>query len=109
MSNPEVLRSILSMQGGGMPTGGMSQPGMNPFMNPLMNPMNPINNPAMQSQFQQQPQQPAQQPEVLYATQLQQLQDMGFFNASENIRALQLCGGNVEAAVEYLFSKPPGM
>ena len=109
MSNPEMLRSILQMQSqGGLPgMGGM------PFMNPSNNPMNPMFNPAMMPQFQQQtpttPATPAQQPEVLYATQLQQLQDMGFFNASENVRALQLCGGNVEAAVEYLFSKPPGM
>ena len=84
--------------------------GANPFMNPMMNPMNPINNPAMMQQFASQPTAatPQQQPEVLYQTQLQQLQDMGFYNATENVRALQLCGGNVEAAVEYLFSKPPG-
>ena len=84
--------------------------GATPFMNPMMNPMNPINNPAMMQQFASQPSAaiPQQPPEVLYQTQLQQLQDMGFYNATENVRALQLCGGNVEAAVEYLFSKPPG-
>lgn len=33
----------------------------------------------------------------------QQLNDMGFFNASQNIRALQATGGNVNAAVEYIL------
>ena len=45
-------------------------------------------------------------PAVTYTTQLQQLQDMGFFNRELNIRALQLTGGNVEAAVEWLLSQP---
>ena len=36
------------------------------------------------------PSQPAQPPEELYATQLQQLQDMGFFDAEANVRALQM-------------------
>ncbi|KAI8896471.1 hypothetical protein BC833DRAFT_597401 [Globomyces pollinis-pini] len=51
---------------------------------------------------------PSQPPEILYQTQLAQLQDMGFFNPTENIRALQMTGGNVEAAVEWLFSHPAG-
>ena len=89
---------------GQIPTGN-AMPNM--FMNPLMNPMNPINNPAMMGAFQPQAQ-PPQNPEVLYATQLQQLQEMGFYNAQDNIRALQMTGGNVEAAVEYLFSRPAG-
>ena len=39
--------------------------------------------------------------DVLYS--LQQLNDMGFFNASQNIRALQATGGNVHAAIEYIL------
>ncbi|KAH9620770.1 hypothetical protein KSS87_005483 [Heliosperma pusillum] len=39
----------------------------------------------------------------LYATQLTQLQEMGFFDAQENIRALQATRGNVHAAVEHLL------
>lgn len=35
---------------------------------------------------------------------LQQLNSMGFFNASQNIRALQATGGNVHAAVEYILN-----
>ncbi|XP_021774447.1 ubiquitin domain-containing protein DSK2b-like [Chenopodium quinoa] len=42
-------------------------------------------------------------PEELYATQLTQLQEMGFFDAQENIRALQATRGNVNAAVERLL------
>ncbi|KAJ3223760.1 hypothetical protein HK099_000716 [Clydaea vesicula] len=45
---------------------------------------------------------PAGPPEEIYQTQLQQLRDMGFYDPTENVRALQLCGGNVNAAVEYL-------
>ncbi|KZV48716.1 hypothetical protein F511_19256 [Dorcoceras hygrometricum] len=42
-------------------------------------------------------------PEELYATQLSQLQDMGFYDREENIRALQATSGNVHAAVERLL------
>lgn len=43
-------------------------------------------------------------PEVAYATQLQQLQDMGFFDRESNVRALVATGGNVHAAVERLLA-----
>ena len=43
-------------------------------------------------------------PEERFAAQLVQLNDMGFVNPQQNIRALQACGGNVQAAVEYLIS-----
>ncbi|KAL5172908.1 Heat shock protein 90-4 [Glycine soja] len=39
-------------------------------------------------------------PEQLYATQLSQLQEMGFFDTQENIRALIATSGNIHAAVE---------
>uniref|UniRef100_A0A0D6QX22 Ubiquitin-like domain-containing protein n=1 Tax=Araucaria cunninghamii TaxID=56994 RepID=A0A0D6QX22_ARACU len=42
-------------------------------------------------------------PEQLYATQLAQLQEMGFYDTQENIRALSATGGNVHAAVERLL------
>lgn len=47
---------------------------------------------------------PVADPETAYATQLQQLQDMGFSDRQANIRALQATGGNVNAAVERLLS-----
>ncbi|XP_010941416.1 ubiquitin domain-containing protein DSK2b isoform X2 [Elaeis guineensis] len=42
-------------------------------------------------------------PEQLYATQLSQLQEMGFLDTQENIRALSATAGNVHAAVERLL------
>ena len=33
----------------------------------------------------------------------QQLQDMGFTNAAQNVRALLATGGNVHAAIEYIL------
>ncbi|TXG59903.1 hypothetical protein EZV62_014476 [Acer yangbiense] len=45
-------------------------------------------------------------PEQLYATQLTQLQEMGFFDTQENIRALIATAGNVHAAVERLLGNP---
>jgi len=42
-------------------------------------------------------------PEQLYATQLTQLQEMGFYDTQENIRALVATSGNVHAAVERLL------
>jgi ubiquilin len=35
---------------------------------------------------------------------LQQLQDMGFTNASQNVRALLATGGNVHSAIEYILN-----
>jgi len=49
--------------------------------------------------------QPVADPETAYANQLQQLQEMGFFDRDANIRALQATGGNVSAAVERLLSQ----
>jgi len=42
-------------------------------------------------------------PEERFQVQLQQLQDMGFTNASQNVRALLATGGNVHAAIEYIL------
>ncbi|XP_038724304.1 ubiquitin domain-containing protein DSK2a-like [Tripterygium wilfordii] len=52
------------------------------------------------------PNQPDVPPEELYATQLSQLQEMGFFDTQENIRALRATSGNVHAAVERLLGNP---
>ncbi|KAK4416900.1 Ubiquitin domain-containing protein DSK2b [Sesamum alatum] len=45
-------------------------------------------------------------PEELYSAQLSQLQEMGFFDTQENIRALIATAGNVHAAVERLLGNP---
>lgn len=49
---------------------------------------------------------PNEPPEVRFAGQLATLNEMGFWDPEENIRALQLTGGNVNAAIERLLSKP---
>ncbi|PPQ81614.1 hypothetical protein CVT25_013589 [Psilocybe cyanescens] len=43
-------------------------------------------------------------PEERFQVQLQQLQDMGFTNAQQNVRALLATGGNVQGAIDYIFS-----
>lgn len=45
-------------------------------------------------------------PEERYATQLRQLNEMGFFDFDRNILALQRSGGDVSGALEWLFSQP---
>ncbi|KAG9222115.1 hypothetical protein CCMSSC00406_0009566 [Pleurotus cornucopiae] len=45
----------------------------------------------------------ARPPEERFQVQLQQLQDMGFLNASQNVRALLATGGNVHSAIEYIL------
>lgn len=55
------------------------------------------------------PQQPVETdnrpPEERYASQLSQLNDMGFFDFDRNVAALRRSGGNVQGAVEYLLSE----
>lgn len=100
-------------------------PPINPFLS-LFNPattMNPTGNPNIN----QQQQQPFFQidpsllfglgglgvpptagstapPEERFQVQLQQLNDMGFWDPQKNIRALLATGGNVNAAIEYLLN-----
>lgn len=45
-------------------------------------------------------------PEERYATQLQQLNDMGFYDFDRNIQALRRTGGSVNGAIEYLLGNP---
>ena len=44
----------------------------------------------------------------LYATQLQDLAEMGFADAERNLRALVATGGNVPAAIEWMLSERAG-
>ncbi|KAI7821967.1 hypothetical protein BC939DRAFT_454369 [Gamsiella multidivaricata] len=50
------------------------------------------------------PAQSQEPPEVRFQVQLQQLNEMGFYDAARNIRALLAAGGNVNGAIEMLFS-----
>jgi ubiquilin len=43
-------------------------------------------------------------PEERFQVQLQQLNEMGFWDAAKNIRVLAATGGNVNAAIEMLFN-----
>ncbi|KAG6831042.1 hypothetical protein H0H87_006350 [Tephrocybe sp. NHM501043] len=56
------------------------------------------------------PAQPAdtRSPEERFQVQLGQLNEMGFWDAQQNIRALLATGGNVHAAIEYMLSGAGG-
>jgi len=41
-----------------------------------------------------------------FSNELQRLQEMGFYDEQTNLQALQMTGGNLNAAVEYLLSNP---
>ncbi|KAI9342549.1 ubiquitin-like polyubiquitin-binding protein [Obelidium mucronatum] len=128
MADPNTLRMMAQMQqmaplmGGGMnpfaPANGATA---NPYTGLNANPMNPTGAGAFDPALLQMlmgggaaggglgaplPPAPAN-PEEAYQVQLRQLQDMGFYDAAENIRALTATRGNVEAAVEWLFANPP--
>ncbi|EHY57222.1 hypothetical protein HRR83_002714 [Exophiala dermatitidis] len=45
-------------------------------------------------------------PEERYATQLQQLNEMGFYDFDRNVQALRRTGGSVNGAIEYLLNNP---
>lgn len=45
-------------------------------------------------------------PEERFATQLEQMQSMGFYDGQANIRALLMAGGNVEGAIGILLDNP---
>ena len=113
MSDPANIRAMVQMQramaqlqssglGGGMGMGMGSGPGpgMDPFAAMMGGGfgggMGPGPGPAASTE----------PPETLYASQLAQLKDMGFFDEAQNIRALQATMGNVSAAIERLLSGP---
>ena len=123
VSNPQLLSGIMQsamaqQQQGGMPgfdattASGLPPLGM-PFFNPALAAgmggfPGAATSPAAGSPTgttgagatNQQPQVP---PETRYATQLQQLQDMGFFDPALNLRAIVASQGNVNLAVEWLL------
>lgn len=87
MTNPEFLRMSM-MLNSSMARG---QGGANPFAMPNLGATSPT-------------QASSEPPEVRFQSQLTQLNDMGFFDPEENIRALLATGGNVNAAVERLLN-----
>ena len=113
MTNPDNLRAMMQMQramaqlqgNGVMPPGGMpggGAPGGAPGAAGAANPFAALMGGGMPGM----PAMPAadsRPPEEAYASQLQQLKDMGFFDEAQNIRALQATFGNVSAAIERLL------
>ncbi|KAJ3189044.1 hypothetical protein HK101_008979 [Irineochytrium annulatum] len=128
MSDPNMVRQMMQMapmmgggmnpfaagMGGGAPGGtdggaGAGAPGMNPTGAGAFDPalLSMLMGGGMRGGAAALPPPPAN-PEEAYQEQLRQLQDMGFYDASENIRALTATRGNASAAVEWLLNNPPG-
>ncbi|KIR53327.1 ubiquilin [Cryptococcus gattii Ru294] len=97
---PPGLAALLGL-GGGMPGAGTSTAGTNP--NPF-GALNPALFGGAGSLWGAPPVRDERPPEEIYATQLGQLNAMGLWDAQKNIRALRTTGGNVEAAIELIFS-----
>ncbi|CAI9275254.1 unnamed protein product [Lactuca saligna] len=101
MQNPEVLRQLISPRMMN-PTQTGASPGLqnNMGFDMLMSMFGGLGAGGMGV-----PNVPDVALEQLYATQLSQLQEMGFFDLQENIRVLCATSGNVYAAVERLLGK----
>ncbi|KAG7095354.1 hypothetical protein E1B28_006113 [Marasmius oreades] len=80
--NPAMMQQMMSAMGGSPNSNPWSMGGLGGFGSPPTD---------------------SRPPEERFQTQLQQLQDMGFTNASQNIRALLATAGNVPAAIEYIL------
>ncbi|PPQ73424.1 hypothetical protein CVT26_015775 [Gymnopilus dilepis] len=81
--NPALMQQMMGMYGAGGGAGGLG--GFGGFGSPP-------------------PPADTRPPEERFQVQLQQLQDMGFTNATQNIRALLATGGNVHSAIEYILN-----
>ena len=105
MLNPEVMSSMMSGMGQNYPQG--MKPTMqtgaqtSQFTNPWAG-----NVPGTASFAQPQTAQNQEPPSVRFASQLEQLKQMGFYDESMNIQALSYSNGNVNAAVDWLLSRP---
>jgi len=85
--DPALMQQLFS--GGGGPGGGASMPfGLGGFGGGNAAPVMP---------------QDTRPPEERFQVQLQQLNEMGFTNASQNVRALLATAGNVQSAIEYIL------
>ncbi|PAN51746.1 hypothetical protein PAHAL_9G617600 [Panicum hallii] len=109
LTSPETLQQLISFQQSLMPQLGQQQAGQertqsgtaagNVNLNTLMNMFSGLGAGGGLGV----PNAPNVPPEELYAAQLAQLQEMGFFDTQENLRALIATAGNVHAAVERLL------
>nr|CAG8534696.1 11515_t:CDS:2 [Entrophospora candida] len=104
LSNPEAIRHMATLMGnnpgGGNPnTNQQQQQPFFPIDPSLLYGLGGLGVPPTTT-----PTTPQQPPEERFQVQLQQLNDMGFWDAQKNIRALLASGGNVNSAVELLLS-----
>lgn len=110
-SSPETMQQLLSMQQALMTQLGQQQSTQEPGQTGGgTGPVNNLGLEMLSSMFGglgagslAVPNRSNEPPETLYATQLTQLQEMGFFDTQENLRALIATSGNVHAAVERLL------
>lgn len=100
MANPEFLRMAMRMNSSMMSGSGFGSGGSVGGISSSPNQSNPFGAfsfpPAASTSN--------EPPEIRFQNQLAQLNDMGFFDADENIRALLATGGNVNAAIERLLN-----
>ena len=102
--NPDLMNQFVQAMGGGGGSGLGNLVGGNPgAANPLANLGSLFGGPGMGGPAATPDSRP---PEERYATQLRQLNEMGFFDFNRNIQALQRSGGDVNGALEFLFSQP---
>lgn len=102
--NPDLMNQFVQAMGGGGGSGLGNLLGGNPgAANPLANLGSLFGGPGMGGPAAPPDNRP---PEERYATQLRQLNEMGFFDFNRNIQALQRSGGDVNGALEFLFSQP---
>ncbi|KAK3240897.1 hypothetical protein CYMTET_49301 [Cymbomonas tetramitiformis] len=108
MMDPNTLQSIAQVQNlmrgmpGGAP-GAQGTPGAPGAASPFANLFDPLNAGPLRGAAPATT--PSQPPEELYASQIQQLKDMGFSDEQANVRALVATGGNVNVAVERLLGQ----
>jgi ubiquilin len=112
MQNPEMMQNMMRMMGGGGGdagaaggAGGAGAGGFNPFA-ALGGGAGGFGGMGGLGGGAGEPAAPAdtRPPEERYADQLQQLNDMGFYEFERNVTALRRSGGSVQGAVEYLLS-----
>ena len=105
MQNPEMMRNVMQMMGGGGAAPGAAAPA---DPNAMMNMMNMLGGMGGGGGGGFGAQEPPDNrpPEERYATQLRQLNEMGMVDFDRNIQALRRSGGDVNGALEWLFGQP---
>ena len=100
MANPEFLRMAMRMNSSMMSGSGFGAGGSAGGISSSPNQSNPFG----AFSFPPAAATATEPPEIRFQNQLAQLNDMGFFDVEENIRALLATGGNVNAAIERLLN-----